>query len=85
MCIFKFFTGQQNLTFGGGGVELSVPNRTFNPEFKYVSRFSPTPTVFCDSQVKYAVLECHTLRVPSTMNQRLSHSLPASEHIQLVI
>jgi hypothetical protein len=84
MCIFTFFTGQQNLTFWGGR-KLSVPNRTFNAEFKYVSSFSLSPTVFFDSQVKCAVLERHTLREPSAMNQRLSHSLPASEHIQLVI
>jgi hypothetical protein len=44
MCIFIFFTGQQNLTFWGE--KLSVPNRTFNAEFKYVSSFSPSPTVF---------------------------------------
>jgi hypothetical protein len=55
---------------------------------KYVSCFSPSPTVFCDRQVKCAVLERHTLRlsrIPSAMHRRLSHSLPASEHIQLVI
>jgi hypothetical protein len=71
--------------FFGGGVGTIVPNRTFNAEFKYVSSFSPSPTVICDSQVKCAVLERHTLRVPCAMNQRLSHSLPASEHLQLVI
>jgi hypothetical protein len=25
--------------------KISVPNRTFNAEFKYVSSFSPSPTV----------------------------------------
>jgi hypothetical protein len=80
-------TGQQNFTFffvPRG--KISNPDSTFNTEFKEVRSFSPSPTVFfCDSQVKCAVLERHTLRVPSTMNQRLSHSLPASEHIQVVI
>jgi hypothetical protein len=82
-------TGQQNLTFffvSRG--KISNPDSTFNAEFKYVSSFSLSPTVFCDSQVKCAVLERHTLRLsrmPSAMNRRLSHSLPASEHIQLVI
>jgi hypothetical protein len=40
-------TGQQNLTFlflAHVG-KISIPNRTFNAEFKYVSSFSP-PTVF---------------------------------------
>ena len=47
-------TGQKNLTFFGTRGKIPNPNRTFNAEFKYVSGFSPTPTVFfCDSQVKY--------------------------------
>jgi hypothetical protein len=46
MCIFTYVTGQQNLTFFGTRGKLSVPNRTFNTEFKYVSSFSPSPTFF---------------------------------------
>jgi hypothetical protein len=46
MCIFTYFTGKQNLTFFGTRRKISVPNRTFNAEFKYVSSFSPSPTVF---------------------------------------
>jgi hypothetical protein len=46
------YTGQQNLTFFGTRRKISVLNRTFNDGFKYVSRFSPSPTDFCDSQVK---------------------------------
>jgi hypothetical protein len=46
------YTGQQNLTFFGTRRKISVPNRTFNAEFKYVSSFSPSPTFFCHSQVK---------------------------------
>jgi hypothetical protein len=46
MCIFTYFTGQQNLTFFATRGKLSVPNRTFNAEFKYVSSFSPSPVVF---------------------------------------
>jgi hypothetical protein len=67
---------------------MSVPIRTFNTEFKYVSSFCQHPRFFCDSQVKRAVLERHTLRLsrmPSAMNRCLSHSLSASEHIKLVI
>jgi putative transposon-encoded protein len=45
-CIFTYFTGQQNLTYFGTQGKISVPNRTFNVEFKYVSSFSPSPTVF---------------------------------------
>jgi hypothetical protein len=42
---FNFFFGIQR--------KISVPNRTFNAEFKYVSSFSPiTHGFFCDSQVK---------------------------------
>ena len=50
----KDYTGQQNLTFFFFGTrgKISNPNRTFNTEFKYVSSFSPSPTVFSDSQVK---------------------------------
>ena len=44
MCIFTYFTGQQNLTFDTRGT-ISNPNRTFNADFKCVSSFSPTPTV----------------------------------------
>jgi hypothetical protein len=33
--------------------KISNPDGTFNTEFRYVSSFSPSPTVFfCDSQVK---------------------------------
>jgi hypothetical protein len=40
-------TGQQNLTFFFvPRVKISNPDRTFNAEFKYVSRFSPSPTDF---------------------------------------
>jgi hypothetical protein len=40
-------TGQQSLTFFfGKRGKISVPNRTFNAELKYVSSFSPSPTVF---------------------------------------
>jgi hypothetical protein len=41
------YTGQQNLTFffvPRG--KISNPDSTFIAEFKYVSRFSPLPTVF---------------------------------------
>jgi hypothetical protein len=34
-----------NFFFGTRG-KISVPNRTCNAEFKYVSTFSPSPTVF---------------------------------------
>jgi hypothetical protein len=87
MCIFIYFTGQQHLQFLAHGGK-SVPNRTFNTEFNYVSSFSPSPTTFSDSPVKCAVLERHTVRLsrmPSAINRRLSHSLPASEHIQPVM
>jgi hypothetical protein len=87
MCISNF-TGQQNLTFFWHTGNIYVPTRTFNTKLKYVSSFSQSPTGFCDSQVKCAVLERHTIRLskmPSAMNRRLSHSLPASEHIQPVI
>src|SRR5215475_11366252 len=50
MCIFTYFTGQQNLTFFGPRGKISNPNRTFNAEFKCVSSFSPSPTL-CESQV----------------------------------
>jgi hypothetical protein len=40
MCIFTYFTGKQNLTFFfGTWRKISVPNGTFNAEFKYVSSF----------------------------------------------
>jgi hypothetical protein len=39
MCIFTYFIGQQNLAFFGTRRKISVPNRTFNAEFKYVSSF----------------------------------------------
>jgi hypothetical protein len=48
------YTGQENLTFffvPRG--KISNPDGTFNAEFKYVSSFSPSTTVFCDSQVKW--------------------------------
>jgi hypothetical protein len=47
-------TGQQNLTvFFVPRGKISNSDRTFNAQFKYVSSFSPSPTVFfCDSQVK---------------------------------
>jgi hypothetical protein len=40
------------ITFFGTLGKISVPNRTLNTEFKYVSSFSQSPAVFCDSQVK---------------------------------
>jgi hypothetical protein len=43
----EYYTGQQNLTFffvPRG--KISDPDGTFNAEFKYVSSFSPSPTVF---------------------------------------
>jgi hypothetical protein len=42
----KDYTSQENLTFFFFGTrgKISVPNRTFNAEFKYVSSFSPSPT-----------------------------------------
>ena len=41
------YTGQQNLTFFfGTRGKIYNPNRTSNVEFKYVSSFSPSPTVF---------------------------------------
>jgi hypothetical protein len=45
------WTTKFNIFFGTRG-KISNPNITFNAEFKYVSSFSPSPTVFCDSQVK---------------------------------
>jgi hypothetical protein len=33
--------------------KISNPDSTFNTEFKYVTSFSPSPTIFCDSQVKW--------------------------------
>jgi hypothetical protein len=40
-------TGQQNLTsFFVPRGKISNPDNTFNGEFKYVSSFSPSPTVF---------------------------------------
>jgi hypothetical protein len=50
MCIFTFFTGQQNLTFWRGR-KLSVPNITFNAEFKYLSSFSPSPSFFVTAKL----------------------------------
>jgi hypothetical protein len=41
------YTGQQNLTFFfGPRGKIFNPDSTFNAEFKYVSSFSPSPTVF---------------------------------------
>jgi hypothetical protein len=41
------YTCQQHLNvFFGTQEKISVPNRTFNAEFKYVSSFSPSPMVF---------------------------------------
>jgi hypothetical protein len=40
------YTRQQTLIFFGTRGNISVPNRTFTAEFKYVSSFSPSPTVF---------------------------------------
>ena len=39
------YTRQQNFTFFGTRGKISNPNRAFNAEFKYVSSFSPSPTV----------------------------------------
>jgi hypothetical protein len=47
ICRGNNHTGQQNLTFfyvPRG--KISNPDSTFNAEFKYVSSFSPSPTVF---------------------------------------
>ena len=55
-------TRQQNFTFSfGTRGKISNPNRAFNAEFKYVSSFSPSPTVFLwqPSEVKlYDSAEC---------------------------
>jgi hypothetical protein len=39
-------TGQQNLNFFVPRGKISNPDSTFNAEFKYVSSFSSSPTVF---------------------------------------
>jgi hypothetical protein len=47
------YTAQQNLTFFVPRGKISNPDSNFNAEFKYVSSFSPSPTVFFgDSHVK---------------------------------
>jgi hypothetical protein len=46
MYIHSENTGQQNLTFFVPRWKISNPDRTFNTELKYVSSFSPSPTVF---------------------------------------
>jgi hypothetical protein len=40
------YTGQQNLTYFVPRGKISNPDSTFKAEFKYVSSFSPSPTVF---------------------------------------
>jgi hypothetical protein len=47
-CVFMTnYTAQQNVTFFfGPRGKVSNPNRTFNADFKCVSSFSPSPTVF---------------------------------------
>jgi hypothetical protein len=46
------YTREQNLTFFCTRGKTSIPHGNFNVEFKYVSSFSPSPTVFfCDSKV----------------------------------
>jgi len=44
----KDYTGQQDLPFFFFGTrgKISNPNRNSNAEFKYVSSFSPSPTIF---------------------------------------
>jgi hypothetical protein len=69
-------------------LKKSNPDSTFNAEFKYkyVSSFSPSPTVFfVRAKLNVHYWSATLSRMPSAMNRRLSHSLPASEHIQLVI
>jgi hypothetical protein len=47
-CLLRYFnyTGQQNLTFFFVPLgKISNPDSNFNAEFKYVSSFSPSPTV----------------------------------------
>jgi hypothetical protein len=41
----KNYTGQQNLTLFVPRGKISNPDSIFNAEFKYVSSFSPSPTV----------------------------------------
>jgi hypothetical protein len=68
MCIFTYFTGQQNITFffvPRG--KISKPNRTFNAEFKYVSSFSPSPTVcLWQLSLPFAVLNAPNERACTT-------------------
>jgi hypothetical protein len=40
------FHGTTKFNFFGTREKISVSNRTFNTEFKYVSSFSPSPMVF---------------------------------------
>jgi hypothetical protein len=40
------YTGQKNLTFFVPRGKISNPDSTFNAEFKHLSSFSPSPTVF---------------------------------------
>jgi hypothetical protein len=61
-CVFTYFTGQENLTFFGTQGKISVPNRSFNAEFKYVSSFTSSSTDFCDSQEK-RVKKCVYLHI----------------------
>jgi hypothetical protein len=80
MC--TYFTGKQNLTFFLSHKDkylILIVLLMLNSNMYLV--FLHHPQFFCEIQVKCAVLERHNLRVPSAMNRRLSHSLPASEHI----
>jgi hypothetical protein len=45
-CVSSNYTGQQDLTFFVPRGNISNPDSTFNAESKYVSSFSPSPTVF---------------------------------------
>jgi hypothetical protein len=51
MCICTYFTGQQIKLYFGTWGKISVPNRTFNTEFKYVSSFSLTHGFFVTAKL----------------------------------
>jgi hypothetical protein len=60
--------------------KISNPDSTFNAEFKYVSSFSPSPTVFCDSQVKCEKM-CTSIFTYFTGKQNLTFFLHTEENI----
>ena len=45
------YTEEQQFNFFGTRGKISNPNRTFNAEFKYLSSFSPSPTVFVTAKL----------------------------------